>query len=188
MARTQVPGRQVLDASINKDDIDIITTGKALITRILQGSGIVIDSSTGVDSGTGDVTISSTGGGLFGDDLHSVLSEGESYTTGSTWVTKAELNVTGLVPGGDYILFGNYNFTVANFNFPIYLRMIIDDTTEVFVTNYVLARANYWEQKSGFVIYEDIVGSSHNIKLQFHSTDGKSVGLRRARIILWRIS
>ena len=74
MARTQIPGTQIRDDSIEsidikdgdigRDDINITSTGKALVTKVLAGSDISIDY-TGVDVGTGDVTInfnSSTGG------------------------------------------------------------------------------------------------------------------------------
>jgi hypothetical protein len=188
MARTQITGYQVLDQSINRDDVDITTAGKALITKILAGSGIIIDSSTGVDSGTGDVTISSTGGALFGDDLHEVFSEGETYTTSSTWVTKLNLDLTGLTITGDYIMFLNLYFLISNPNYPIDVRMVINDTTEIFNTNYFLSRINFWEQRSGFSIYTDIAQTAYNVKLQFHANNGKSVGLRRCRLIVWRIS
>lgn len=41
---------------VQRDDIDITTTTQALITKAVQGTGISL-SSTGVDAGTGDVTI-----------------------------------------------------------------------------------------------------------------------------------
>lgn len=56
MARTEIGTRQILDGSVNRDDIDTTTTGKALVTKIIAGDGIDI-SSTGVDAGTGDVTV-----------------------------------------------------------------------------------------------------------------------------------
>ncbi len=56
MAITQITSRQLGSNSVNKDDIDTTTTTKALITKVIAGSNITI-SSTGVDAGTGDVTI-----------------------------------------------------------------------------------------------------------------------------------
>ena len=56
MGKTNITGLQIADATVQRQDIDTVTTGKALITKIVQGSGISI-SSTGVDSGTGDVTV-----------------------------------------------------------------------------------------------------------------------------------
>ena len=62
MARTQVTGLQILDGSIKRDDLDIATNGQAVVRRIIAGTNINI-SSTGVDTGTGDVTINATTGG-----------------------------------------------------------------------------------------------------------------------------
>ena len=57
-------GKDILDGSVTKQDLNITSTGKAVVTRILPGTDISIDS-TGIDEGTGEVTInfnSSTGG------------------------------------------------------------------------------------------------------------------------------
>jgi len=62
MAATNVRGGQVLDGSIQRADLDATTVGGAVIRKIIQGTNITI-SSTGADSGTGDVTINATGGG-----------------------------------------------------------------------------------------------------------------------------
>ena len=62
MAKTTLSGKQITDNSIQRVDLDITTVGSAVIAKIVQGTGITI-SSTGADSGTGDVTINATGGG-----------------------------------------------------------------------------------------------------------------------------
>lgn len=66
MGRTQISGDQVADetitsddvqdGSIRRDDLNISEPGQALIARIIAGQRINIES-TGVDAGTGDVTI-----------------------------------------------------------------------------------------------------------------------------------
>ena len=58
--RTQVRGSQIADKSLQRVDIDISTSGQALITKLVPGAGITLES-TGVDVGTGDVTISMPG-------------------------------------------------------------------------------------------------------------------------------
>lgn len=60
MSKTRVTGVQVADGSIQRVDLDVTTTGQALITKVLAGDNISLNS-TGVDSGTGDVTINVTG-------------------------------------------------------------------------------------------------------------------------------
>jgi hypothetical protein len=60
MARTEVRSGQIKDGDVRREDLDTTTSGQAVITKLIAGSGITIDSSTGIDSGTGDVTISSS--------------------------------------------------------------------------------------------------------------------------------
>ena len=61
MSRTQLTGNQVGDSSIQRRDLDTITVGQAVATRLIAGSNITL-TSTGIDLGTGDVTISTTQG------------------------------------------------------------------------------------------------------------------------------
>lgn len=70
MAITGVRGRQILDGSVGRADLNTTVTGDAVIRKLIQSTGLSI-SSTGVDAGTGDVTItlatSGVGaGGTFG--------------------------------------------------------------------------------------------------------------------------
>lgn len=62
MSQTQFRGTQVNDRTITRDDLDVATAGKAVVRKIIAGSGVSLVF-TGVDSGTGDVTITATGGG-----------------------------------------------------------------------------------------------------------------------------
>lgn len=59
MARTQLTGEQVNDGSIQRVDLDATTAGNAVIKKVLAGTNITL-TSTGVDAGTGDVTINAT--------------------------------------------------------------------------------------------------------------------------------
>lgn len=61
MARTEVTGRQIKDSTVQRDDLDTSTVGQAVVRKIVQGLGITL-SSSGADSGTGDVEINATGG------------------------------------------------------------------------------------------------------------------------------
>jgi hypothetical protein len=56
MARTQPTGKQILDGSIQRADLDTTTVGQAVSTKLVQGTGVSL-SSTGADAGTGDVTV-----------------------------------------------------------------------------------------------------------------------------------
>lgn len=60
MARTNIRGAQIKDSDVGREDLNTATTGRATITKVIAGTGISL-SSTGVDSGTGDVTVSRSG-------------------------------------------------------------------------------------------------------------------------------
>jgi hypothetical protein len=62
MPQTRIRGSVIEDGSILRADLNTVTPGSAVITKVLAGSGISI-TSTGVDAGTGDVTINASGGG-----------------------------------------------------------------------------------------------------------------------------
>jgi hypothetical protein len=83
MAQTLIRGTQVLDGSIQRPDLDTTTAGKAVIAKIVQGSGISL-SSTGADSGTGDVTVSGVNPGTW---------TSLTYSTGWTQNTTAQYRV-----------------------------------------------------------------------------------------------
>jgi hypothetical protein len=59
MAQTVISGKQVKDSSIQRVDLDVSTVGQAVVSKIIQGAGITL-SSTGADSGTGDVTVAAS--------------------------------------------------------------------------------------------------------------------------------
>lgn len=63
MAITQLNNRQVLDEGIFRADLNSTTTGNAVIKKAVAGTGISF-SSTGIDAGTGDVTINIGAGAI----------------------------------------------------------------------------------------------------------------------------
>lgn len=62
MARTQLSGNQINDGTVERIDLNITTPGQAIIRKVIAGNNITLES-TGVDTGTGDVIVHSTGGG-----------------------------------------------------------------------------------------------------------------------------
>lgn len=54
MGRTKLSSKEI--GSVQRNDFDTTTTGEAVIAKAIPGRGIAF-SSTGVDAGTGDVTI-----------------------------------------------------------------------------------------------------------------------------------
>jgi microcystin-dependent protein len=61
MPATVIRGSQLLNGTVQRVDMDTVTVGQAVVTKLVQGSNVTL-SSTGADSGTGDVTISVAAG------------------------------------------------------------------------------------------------------------------------------
>ena len=54
--KTEITGLQIKDGSVKKVDLNTTDAGEAVVTQLVAGNNIAL-SSTGVDEGTGDVTI-----------------------------------------------------------------------------------------------------------------------------------
>jgi hypothetical protein len=83
MARTQIGTTLIEDGSVRRSDIDVATSGQALITKVLVNSPLTI-SSTGVNSGTGDVTLGLSTSNLvtsFNTRVGAVVLTGADVTT-----------------------------------------------------------------------------------------------------------
>lgn len=59
MARTQITGSALSSGTVTRSDMNTTSTGTAVITKVIAGTGVTI-SNTGVDAGTGDVTVNAT--------------------------------------------------------------------------------------------------------------------------------
>lgn len=60
MPSTLIRGNQVVDEGIQRIDLNVTTAGQAVIRKVIAGTGVTL-TSTGVDAGTGDVTINASG-------------------------------------------------------------------------------------------------------------------------------
>ena len=56
MAKSQIRSHNIEDEGIKRDDLNSTTAGQAVIKKAVEGTGVQL-TSTGADSGTGDVTI-----------------------------------------------------------------------------------------------------------------------------------
>lgn len=72
---TEITSRQIRDDGVYRSDLNVNSTGNAVIRKIIAGTNITIGS-TGVDSGTGDVTINSSGG----SSSNTVTAQTTNYT------------------------------------------------------------------------------------------------------------
>jgi hypothetical protein len=91
MSSTLVRKSQIRPLNIIRSDINTTTSGSALITKIIAGTGLTLSSSTGVNPGTGDVTValsiataSTLGGVKIGSGLTIAVDGTISVTSAST--------------------------------------------------------------------------------------------------------
>jgi hypothetical protein len=90
MPQTVIRGTQILNNTVQRQDLDTSTVGQALVTKIVQGTNVTL-SSTGADSGTGDVTISVPGGGAGPAGLNAFNTTSAGFTVPASGST---VNVT----------------------------------------------------------------------------------------------
>lgn len=104
---TEVNSRQIKDGAVKRQDLNTATTTEAVIAKIVAGKAIEI-SSTGIDAGTGDVTVNlGDGNDLFWDETNKRLGLGtgtplvplhiENSTTGVIFRLKSTGTPTGNV-------------------------------------------------------------------------------------------
>ena len=83
IADNAVGSEQILNSSIKKEDINISSPNNAIVTKVIAGTNISI-SSTGVDTGTGDVTI----------NVSAIPAAVDYQLEGSLIAQHAKLNIT----------------------------------------------------------------------------------------------
>lgn len=81
MARTEVRSKNIFDGAVTRADVNVGTSGSALIRKVVAGTNVSI-SSTGADAGTGDVTINFNGSGSSYNYSHSYVFSKSSSVTG----------------------------------------------------------------------------------------------------------
>ena len=100
MSITLVRKSQIRPLNITRSDINTTTSGSALITKIIAGTGLTLSSSTGVNPGTGDVTVAlsiATASTLGGVKIGSGLSVAVDGTISVNSVAATWGSITGLL-------------------------------------------------------------------------------------------
>lgn len=95
MGRTQLTSREI--GSVQRNDFDTTTTTQAVITKVIAGTNVTI-SSTGVDAGTGDVTINASGGGGGGITVNEVTGTSQALAVDNEYIMNNVALVTGTLP------------------------------------------------------------------------------------------
>lgn len=83
MAITQVRSPQIGAGEVKRSDLDVTTSGSAVLAKVIQGTGITI-SATGADAGTGDATINAAASAIL--DTLSATQGSILYRSASAWV------------------------------------------------------------------------------------------------------
>lgn len=100
MSSTLVRKSQIRPLNIVRSDINTTTSGSALITKIIAGTGLTLSSSTGVNPGTGDVTVAlsiATASTLGGVKIGSGLTVAVDGTISVNSVSTTWGSITGLL-------------------------------------------------------------------------------------------
>jgi hypothetical protein len=115
VVQSLVTGQQIKDDSVQRIDLDTTTAGQAVITKLIAGAGVGILSSTGVDSGTGDVTLTAfgTGVGVIGTINGQPKSSDGLVINSSLYAQSADASFPGLVSTGTQTFAGLKTFSTG---------------------------------------------------------------------------
>jgi hypothetical protein len=92
MPATRLTGLQVKDNSIQRADLDVGTSGQAVITKALSASSLrLVASSTGADAGTGDVTFDLAQTGVGAGTYVKVTVDVYGRVTGSSTLSAGDI-------------------------------------------------------------------------------------------------
>lgn len=131
MPRTQISGRLIEDSSVGRPDINTVDTGEALITKLLVSPQFTM-TQTGIDSGTGDVSISLNAAGtitsfnsrfgnvtLTGQDITNALGytpiSGDTYLGTVTSITAGTGLTGGTITSSGTINLSNTGVTAGSY-------------------------------------------------------------------------
>lgn len=129
MGRTQVDTEQVRE--IQRNDLDVTTSGQAVVTKALSTEGVT-HTSTGADSGTGDVTLKLNVNGLTEDTAPDVTADFvPTYDASAS--THKKVKLENIAKGGTYTptATGTANVTAVTPDLAMYVE--IGDIVQVAV-------------------------------------------------------
>lgn len=114
MPPTRITGLQVKDGSVQRVDLDTTTSGQAVIARVAVNASYLSMSSTGVDAGTGDVTINLLDSGVVAGTYPVVTVDIKGRVTGGRALAASDLPTTGIGTGtATKVTYDNYGRITA---------------------------------------------------------------------------
>lgn len=125
---------------------------------------------------------------IFGSQYQSATSEGESSTTSATYVQKLRLT-TASVPAGNYYIGWFFEHAMSGDDKQFGYRLQVDDTT-TFAEGILENKGQYsdsqWRPKSGFYV-ATLTAATHTVDIDYLAVSDTAY-IRRARIVVWRVS
>lgn len=123
------------------------------------------------------------GGSVFGTEYEDDASEGESTTTNTGYTNKLTFT-TASVPAGNYLIQWNWEIKTSNSAKAVTARIELDDTTELTEDN---SKLDVFDATGGFIVVP-LTAATHQLDIDFKVVSGATATIRRARVILWRVS
>lgn len=178
MSITQLKSEQYGASSVKRSDLDTSGSGTAVIAKVIAGVNIDI-SSTGADSGTGDVTVSSLNvqsvATAAGTTTLTSSSPYQTIFTGTSTQTVVLPNATTLTTGERYVLSNNSTGLVTvNMNGGSLLWTIGANSDIYLVLTDNSTSAGTWDKDYRAGNAASGKTSTFNNSLTFSGTDGRS--------------
>lgn len=99
MARTRLTGSEIKDGSVTRADLNTIDPGLAVVTKVLVDATDFALVGTGVDVGTGDVTVSLTETGIVAGTYTKTTFDSKGRAIAGASLAVSDLPVSGVVAG-----------------------------------------------------------------------------------------
>ena len=203
MSRTGIDGDQVQDEtltgvdvlndSIEAQDLNTTTPGQAVITKIVATGGLELLSSTGADPGTGIVTLKAAAGG-FGGDFYSAFDETLSSTTSNNWITKIEDTTEPVSKDGQYIIIYTAEVGQSQKQKRIGSRISYRTNGGAYIVisdiQDALSTPDVFQLRTGFFIIPSVaIGDTISVRIEYGQTDDGGIGrIKNSGFISWRVS
>ena len=184
-------GEDVKDGSIQRKDLDILTVGQSVITKLIAGKGVVIENNTGADEGTGDVTITS-GSGDFGGNFVAAFDPTSYTTTSNAWVEVFNVTIPPDTAGRALVFYTaelGQSLKSKAMGLLVEYRVNGDPWGTVVEIKDGVVKNNEFQLRSGFFMTSDLLDTDTvDVRISFGFTvDGGSASIANIGSVSWRV-